>query len=71
MSEVCVVLGWTRDQWLTAMRWAQTQAKQYPPTLEGGCELQDDWRAAHEAPLRPEELWFVRFKGDVMKKVML
>lgn len=62
-----ILLGWTREEWLTAARWAKTAEKQYPPTIDGGCQLQEDWRAAHESPLKPEELWFVRFRGEVLK----
>jgi hypothetical protein len=56
------LLGWTREEWLIAVRWAEERGTVYPPTLQGGSELQDAWRRAHEPPPKPEEIWFARFR---------
>jgi len=56
------LLGWTEKEWRLALLWAKGRGLTYPPTLQGGSKLQDDWRAAHEPPPSAEAMWFAQFR---------
>jgi len=65
------LMGWSREEWLLAKRWAQGLGKDYLPTLDGAAQLQSDWRTAHMPPPKPEDIWFNRLIGTAKKAMLL